>query len=176
MTETELVERCKRGDRTGQRLLYDKYIVPMTRLCYRYIGDSEATKDILADAFMNIFDRIHQFQYRGEGSLTAWIHRIVVNQALMWLRSNKSLVLRLEDQDVVVSTPETPISSLQAEDLYNLICQLPTGYRTVFNLYAIEGYSHEEIATRLGITESASRSQLTRARQYLLALLNKPNT
>lgn len=173
MTDYELINLCKRFDRDAQRLLYERFVIKMTRLCLRYIKDEEDTKDVLAEAFVKIFQHIQRFNFMGEGSLEAWLKRIVINQALMFLRKRRNLIraLKIEDQNVSL---EAPIEfELAAEQLYNLIMELPLGYRTIFNLYAIEGYTHKEIAMQLSISESTSRSQLAHARQTLKRMLSK---
>jgi RNA polymerase sigma-70 factor (ECF subfamily) len=123
-------------------------------------------EDVLVTAFTKIFERIEQF--KGEGSFEGWIRRIVVNESLTFLRKNKSMYV---ETDIEAADREPDYGSLQneleAEDLRKLIAELPTGYRIVFNLYAIDGFSHQEIASQLGITESTSKSQLSRARVFL---------
>ena len=166
MTEPELVNQCKQADRSGQRQLYQTYVSEMTRLCYRYVRDDSETKDVLTEGFLKVFRLIGKFEYRGTGSLKAWIKRIMVNESLMYLRKQK--VRYHEDiQGMEICISDDEIDKLDAEYIYEAILALPDGYRTVFNLYAIEGYSHKEIGERLGISESASRSQLTHARQKL---------
>jgi RNA polymerase sigma-70 factor (ECF subfamily) len=137
------------------------------------VKDEEDTKDVLAEAFIKIFQHVKNFDFHDEVGLEAWLKRIVVNQSLMFLRKNRNLVraINIEDNHLLLIAPVE--IELHAEDLYKLILELPLGYRTVFNLYVIEGYSHKEIAEQLTISESASRSQLTHARQRLMTLLSK---
>lgn len=127
-------------------------------------------EDVLVASFTKIFDKIDQF--KGEGSFEGWIRRIVVNEALTWLRKNRSMYVEtdLEKADFEPDY-ENASNHLEAEDLLRMIQQLPTGYQIVFNLYAIDGYSHKEIAEQLNISENTSKSQLSRARVYLQKLL-----
>lgn len=139
----------------------------MYSLCIRYVGDREVAKDILHDGFIVLFSKLET--YKGEGSFEGWARRIFINTALMQMR--KSDVLKYsEELDVVtvkVDMAPSVIERLEAERLMKLICRMPVGFRTVFNMYAIEGYSHQEIAKELNITEGGSRSQLSRARLWL---------
>jgi RNA polymerase sigma factor (sigma-70 family) len=168
--EEELIKGCIRRDRSAQKRLYDTYSSKMYALCHRYVKDSMEAEDVLVMAFTKIFERIDQF--RGEGNFEGWIRRVVVNEALTWLRRNKSMYLET-DLEVADRQPDYHQLSdhLEAEDLLRLIQELPSGYRIVFNLYAIDGYSHKEIAEQLGISENTSKSQLSRARTYLQKLL-----
>ena len=145
----------------------------MTRLCLRYMKNEETTKDVLAEAFLKVFLNINKFTPKEEGSLGAWIKKIVINESLMALRKHRNIFLT-EALDEHPLTEEASVELIfAAEDLYAVILRLPDGYRTIFNLFAIEGYSHKEIAMLLSITEGASRSQLTHARASLKNLLSK---
>lgn len=170
--ESELIEGCKRQDRTAQEAIYRTMAGKMYALCCRYVKDRMEAEDVLVTSFTKVFDRIHQF--KGEGSFEGWIRRIVVNEALSYLRKNKSMFLEM---DIATAQHEPDASTLsqplEADDLLKLVADLPTGYRMVFNLYAIDGYSHKEIAEQLGITENTSKSQLSRARSYLQARLEE---
>lgn len=138
----------------------------MLGLCFRYAGDEMIAEDIMVEGFMRVFSKIDQFS--GDGSFEGWIRRIMVNEALGHLRKQKRI---LEDtlSDEAENIPDYALAdqNLNAEELLDLIGELPVGYRTVFNLYAIEGYAHSEIAAMMGITESTSKSQLHRARALL---------
>jgi len=162
----ELIEGCKKHDRHAQRFLYDYFAPKMHALCCRYIKDKMEAEDVLVTSFTKIFDRISQF--KNEGSFEGWIRRIVVNESLTYLRRNKSMYLEM-DIEAADREPdyERLDSQLEADDLLKLIAELPAGYRIVFNLYAIDGYSHKEIAEQLGINENTSKSQLSRARVAL---------
>ncbi len=168
--EDELINGCLRRDHTAQKLLYDTYSSKMYGLCFRYVRNSMEAEDILITSFTKIFDKIHQFKC--EGSFEGWIRRIVVNEALTYLRRNRSMYLETELAQADREPDYSTLSDhLEAEDLIKMIQELPTGYRIVFNLYAIDGYSHKEIAEQLGINENTSKSQLSRARVYLQKLL-----
>jgi RNA polymerase sigma factor (sigma-70 family) len=168
--EDELIKGCLRRDSSAQKILFDTYSSKMYGLCYRYVKDSMEAEDILVTSFMKVFDKIHQF--KSEGSFEGWIRRIVVNEALTFLRRNRSMYLETELEQADREPDYNALSDhLVAEDLLNMIQELPTGYRIVFNLYAIDGYSHKEIAEQLGISENTSKSQLSRARTYLQKVL-----
>jgi RNA polymerase sigma factor (sigma-70 family) len=166
----ELIRLCLLEDNEGQRLLYEKYITPMCRLCLRYIKDKEEVKDVVAEGFIRIFEHLKKFEYRGEQSLEVWIRRIMINECLMYLRKRKGHLF--VDYPEATAEPSQPDNiDGKAKEIFRLIQTLPEGYRTIFNLFVIDGYSHKEIAAMLGISESASRSQLTHARNKLQSLL-----
>ena len=168
--EDELIKGCLRRERSAQRQLYDTFSSKMYSICYRYVKDSMEAEDILVTAFMKVFDKIGQF--KNEGSFEGWIRRIVVNEALTYLRRNRSMYLETDLEQVDREPDYSKLSDhLEAEDLMNMIKELPTGYRIVFNMYAIDGYSHKEIADQLNISENTSKSQLSRARVYLQKML-----
>lgn len=173
MTESDLAMRCLAGNSKAQEQLFLQYADSLLSLARRYLPNHEEAEDILMESFMRIYARMDQFEYRGEGSLKAWMARIVVNNALMHLR--KSITFHLGH--VVEESGETvgneALASLQGEEIIAIVQQLPAGYRAIFNLYVIEGYDHEEISRMLGISESTSRSQLFKARTLLKQLLNK---
>ena len=164
--DKNLVDGCRRQDRHAQRFLYEHFSGRMLALCCRYVKDRMEAEDVMVTAFTKIFDRIHQF--KGDGSFEGWVRRIMVNESLSFLRRNKGMYL---ETDIELAEREPDYdkldNALEAEDLLKLISELPAGYRIVFNLYAIDGYSHQEIAAQLGINENTSKSQLSRARAYL---------
>ena len=164
--DVELIEGCRRQDRQAQKRLYDLYSSKLYALCCRYIKDKMEAEDVLITAFTKILNRIDQ--YSGEGNFEGWMRKVVVNDALSYLRKNKNMYL---ETDITAADYEPDYEKLEdqleAEDLLKMIDSLPTGYRIVFNLYAIEGYSHKEIGDQLGISESTSKSQLSRARVAL---------
>ena len=168
--EHELINGCRARDRTAQKRLYDTFSSKMYALCCRYVKDSMEAEDVLITAFTKILDKIDQ--YKHEGSFEGWIRRIVVNESLTYLRRNRNMYLETELEAADYEPDYQSLSdSLEAEDLLKMISELPSGYRIVFNLYAIDGYSHKEIAEQLGISENTSKSQLSRARTYLQKLL-----
>lgn len=168
LSESQLIAGCVRGDARAQRQLYDLYAKRMTAICIRYCSDYEIALDLMHDGFVKVFTHIES--YSGEGCFEAWLRKVFVNTALEYLRKND--ILRHSD-DIndglcqVLSSEASPIEQLSANEIMKLINTLPTGFRTVFNLYAIEGYSHSEIAQMLEINESSSRSQFSRARAIL---------
>jgi RNA polymerase sigma factor (sigma-70 family) len=169
-SEQKLIAGCRDKNRTAQQQLYNSYSGKMYALCSRYVKSSMEAEDVLVTAFTKVFEKIDQF--KSEGSFEGWIRRIVVNESLTWLRKNKTMYIET-DLGKVDREPDYQLISdhLEAEDLMKIIQQLPTGYQLVFNLYAIDGYSHKEIAEQLGISENTSKSQLSRARVYLQKLL-----
>ena len=168
--EAELLRRAKRKDTAALKNLYETYSQYLFALCRRYMGDADSAEDVLQESFIRIFDSLDKFEYRGEGSLRAWMGKIVVNQALMALRSAKRLtVLHIDgfsEKDLGPEEEPQP-EGIPAEALQNMIAALPDGYRTVFNLYIFEQMSHKEIAKRLGISENTSFSQFSRAKRLL---------
>ncbi len=172
--EQDLVSGCRRGDPKSQRSVYEQHAPQMLALCMRYVHDRSEAEGVMVNGFLKVFDKIGQ--YSGEGSFEGWIRRIMVNESLLYLRQNKHAHMMVEvDAASREVYTEDAHHLLAAEELMNLVHKLPEGYRTVFNLYAIEGYSHKEIAEQLGITENTSKSQLSRARsqlqQYVAATL-----
>jgi RNA polymerase sigma-70 factor (ECF subfamily) len=143
--------------------------------CFRYLKDKQDAEEVLMDGFMKVFENLSKVEYRDENSFEAWIKRIMVNEALMFLRKKKQLIYSNEEAIEEVESKFSIANNLAAEDIYRLILSLPLGYRTIFNMFAIEGYTHKEIAQLLNITESTSRSQLTKARVLLKELLIKNN-
>jgi RNA polymerase sigma factor (sigma-70 family) len=164
--ELVLIESCKKGDSKAQKIVYDRFSGKMLGLCRRYINDVSEAEGVMVTGFLKVFDKIDQFA--GNGSFEGWIRRIMVNEALLYLRRHKNMYLEV-DIEYAESTPNYAMAAvnLEVNELLNMVNELPVGYRTVFNLYAIEGYSHREIATRLEISENTSKSQLSRARALL---------
>lgn len=168
--EDELLKGCLRRDRSAQQQLFDLYSSKMYGLCYRYVRHPMEAEDILVTAFTKVFERIEQF--KGEGSFEGWIRRIIVNESLTYLRKSRTMYLEAELEQADHEPDYEKLSDhLEAEDLLKMIRELPAGYRLVFNMYAIDGYSHKEIAEKLGISENTSKSQLSRARVYLRKML-----
>jgi RNA polymerase sigma-70 factor (ECF subfamily) len=164
--EEELIAGCLSGNRQAQRQLYDTYSRRFMAICIRYLKDQEQAEDVMIQSFMKIFEKLSQF--KGKGSFEGWMKRIVVTQALMTIRSNRNLALSVSLEEAMGNLETTAeLTQLEAAELMELVQSLPLGYRTVFNLFAIEGYSHQEIGELLGITESTSKSQLNRARSVL---------
>ncbi|NBW36062.1 MAG: sigma-70 family RNA polymerase sigma factor [Cytophagia bacterium] len=170
LSEAQLLAGCQKNDRVAQQQLYTIYSGKMYALCCRYVKSKMEAEDVLVTAFTKVFDKIDQF--KNEGSFEGWIRRIVVNEALTWIRKNRSLYLETDLEKADYEPDYDQLSDqLETEDLLRMIQALPTGYQLVFNLYAIDGYSHKEIAEQLNISENTSKSQLSRARVYLQKLL-----
>ena len=167
-----LIEACKSGKREAQQQIYQLCSPRLYAVCLRYSGNDHDASDILHDAFIMIFTKIHQ--YNETGDLMGWMFRITVNTALQWLRKKKKLLF---SDDLKGNESPAEFYELSGEkDILKCVQRLPQGYRIVFNMYAVEGYSHAEIAAYLGINESTSRSQYTRARSLLQkALKNNQN-
>lgn len=165
--DLKLIESCIKGDRKAQKVLYDHLAPRMFPLCIRYMGDRELAEDILQDGFITLFTRLDS--YKGDGSFEGWARKIFVTTALMSLRKKDALKMSDELDAVRGMKAEvtTQIQSIGYKELMGLITTLPPGFRTVFNMYAIEGYSHKEIGEMLGISETTSRTQLSRARIWL---------
>jgi len=163
----QLIKSCIKGDRCSQKALYDHLAPRMFPVCIRYVGDRMLAEDILQDGFITLFSKLDS--YKGEGSFEGWARRIFVTTALMSLRKKDALKISDELETVRGMKAETTsqIQTMGYKELMELIMSLPPGFRTVFNMYAIEGYSHKEIADMLGITETTSRTQLSRARIWL---------
>ena len=149
------------------KAIYEKLAPKMMSLCIRYMGDREDAKDVLQDGFVTLFSKIDS--YSGEGSFEGWARRIFVNTALMALRKNDALKMSdsLESAAHLQGGEMSQMQSISYRELLAMIAELPSGYRTIFNMYVVEGYSHKEIAAALGISEATSRSQLMRARTML---------
>lgn len=173
MTESQLIEGCKKHDSKALKLLYEQYAGRMLSVCRRYVSDIETARDLMHDGFVLVFENIAD--YRGDGSFEGWLRRIFVNTVLSYLRKNDVLSnsMEIELQYDLSSKELSIIEKMEINELLECIAQLPTGYRTVLNLYSIEGYSHKEIAERLGITEETSRSQLFRAKAMLQKMMKK---
>jgi len=165
-TEKELLALCKAGDRIACKQLFDLYSGKMMALCYRFARDNNEAKDILQEGFIRVFTKLHL--YSGTGSFESWLKRVIINTAIKYKEKNISKHQYIEVENIhVFDNAETIIEELSKEDILDLIQELPYGYRTVFNLYVIEGYSHKDIGEMLSIGESTSRSQLVKARTLL---------
>lgn len=169
MTDEDLVNNCSKGEANAQKALYERFSRRMFGVCLRYTSSKEEAEDILQEGFVKVFQAIGH--YRAFGPLENWIKKIVVNTALDHYRQKYS---RIQETELFENSgePVEPLQHYHAQELLNIIQQLPAGYRTVFNLHAIEGFNHREIADMLNITEGTSKSQFARARTYLIRLVN----
>jgi RNA polymerase sigma-70 factor (ECF subfamily) len=166
-SEEQIINGCIMGDRKMQYMLYQRYAQPMFALCLRYAKDYHMAEDILQDGFIKVFRFIGNF--RKEGSFEGWLRRIFINTAIENLRKSVHLFSIVNEEGTPIDVKdENVFDGLEVNDMLEMIQSLSPGYRTVFNLYAIEGYSHKEIAEMLQISEGTSKSQLARARQLLI--------
>jgi RNA polymerase sigma factor (sigma-70 family) len=167
MDDNTLVIKCLEGDRAAQQVLFERYSRRMMGVCLRYSATKEQAEDVLQIGFIKVFTKLND--YSRKGSLEGWIRRIMVNTSLDEIRNNNKFRLDVDIEDVAYKIEDTSINSdlLEHEDLLKLIQQMPEGYKMVFNMFAIEGYTHKEIAKELNISENTSKSQYSRARNYL---------
>ena len=175
MTDEQLIKECVAGNAIAQRKFYDLFARKMMGVCLRYVGNADEAQDVLQDGFIKVFKKLPEFEHKG--SLEGWVRRIMVNTALDQYRKNKK---HQNDVDVdtvgfMLEKKDFIVESINAEDLLKIIHTIPEGYRVVFNMFAIEGYSHKEIAEKLGVTESTSKSQYSRAKKLLRKLLIDAN-
>jgi RNA polymerase sigma factor (sigma-70 family) len=176
MQHRQLIKDCIKGKAASQKELYDLFAGAMLAVCYRYTKSLADAEDVLQDGFIKVFQNLSSF--REEGELGAWIRRIMVNTAINFLKKKKEYQYDMS----FLSEPLHPISEdnpelkLRTRELADLIRQLPSGYQTIFNLHAVEGYTHVEIGQLLGINESTSRSQYMRARNLLITWIEKYNS
>jgi RNA polymerase sigma-70 factor, ECF subfamily len=176
MTEEELIDRCLQLNEKAQEELYNLYSSKMMGVTLRYVKTFEEAQDVLQDGFIKVFDKLDT--YTREGSFEGWIRRIIVNTALDYLRKVKHEKFHVDVDEVNYFLADQTIilESMAAEDLLQIIQSLPVGYQTVFNLYAIEGYTHKEIGEQLGVSENTSKSQYSRAKLFLQKKLEEINT
>ena len=174
--EQHIISLFAKDDALAMDELYGEYADYLAKVCSRYIANQEDLHDVLQEAFIRIFTKIHIFEYRGKGSLKAWLTRVVINESLHFLRDNDSSVVIDKDVDLPeVVADEPDIDSLSINQIADTILKLPTGYRTVFNLFVIEGKSHKEIAKLLNIKPDTSASQFYKARSMLARMLKEQN-
>lgn len=169
MDEVLLLSRCRNNDAVAQKAIFTRYADDMMMVCLRYVVRQEEAREAMMDGFLNFFRNLEKFSYRGEGSLKAWLKKIIVNQCLSHLRK-KNPLLNGADASVLEHMPDeenTPLERLTAREIMQMIHALPDGYRTVFNMYVFEEMNHREIGEVLGISENTSKSQLHRARAIL---------
>jgi RNA polymerase sigma-70 factor (ECF subfamily) len=167
MDDSTLVKECIKGNAKAQRLLFDKFSQKMLGVCLRYTKSQDEAEDALQEGFVKAFSKLNDFS--NQGSLEGWIRRIMVNTSLDAIRKNTKFMkdVSIDTVDYQIGNDDFIVEGLNAEDLMKLINSMPEGYKVVFNMFAIEGYSHQEISTTLGISESTSKSQYMRAKGYL---------
>ena len=167
MTEKNIISECRKGNRSAFKELYELLSPPMMIICRRYMGGSPFLKDVFQEAFIKIYSSLDRFEYRGEGSLTAWAGKIMVTTSLKSLRSIDWKTVSTEEVGDIPEEEEVEIRDVPGDKILEFIMELPDGYRTVMNLYVFESKTHKEIAGLLGISPMTSASQLSRARQLL---------
>jgi RNA polymerase sigma factor (sigma-70 family) len=165
MSIEDLIEGCIKEDRVCQRELYNMFARKMMAICMRYAKDRMEAEDMLQDGFIKVFDNVSAF--KKEGSFEGWVRRIMVNTALNKIRSRKNEFDEIDDVSLNFSFDDQLIEKMSEKDILDIIATMPLGYKYVFNLYAIEGFSHKEISESLGIEEASSRSQYSKAKKYL---------
>jgi RNA polymerase sigma-70 factor (ECF subfamily) len=171
MNTSELVKEARQGSTAAQKCLFDQLAEKMLLVCQRYVKSPEDAEELLLDGFYKFFTNISSFSYQGDAALYGWLKRIMINECLMFLRAKNVFTIVTEATAEEIPLQEEALDNLSAEEIFKLIVQLPVGYRTVFNLYAIEGMSHGEIAAMLSISEGTSRSQFSKAKVLLQKLL-----
>ena len=171
MEEQELIKACRNGERKAQNLLFHKYAPLMLSICMRYMKNKEVAEDILVHGFYKVLTKLDS--YKEQGSFEGWIKRIIVNECLMELRKKKSSFLTVAIEEMHHHPLIEWENTLEYEELLALLDELPNGYRTVFNMYVIEGFKHKEIAEKLDISINTSKSQLILARRKLQQLIKK---
>jgi len=172
ITELDLIRGCLEGDRRIQQELYNRFSPKMYAVCLRYAGNAEEAQDILQEGFIKVFKKLDSF--RNEGSFEGWVRRIFVNTAIEQFRRKRYLMPVTEkEENTIEGKYLSVLDNLAASDIMALVQELSPGYRTVFNMYVVEGYSHKEIGDILGISEGTSKSQLSRAKVILQNLVKK---
>ena len=173
MDTLALITEAKQGSAAAQKLLFTRFASRMQVVCRRYVKSPEDAEELLLNGFFKFFSKIDSFSYQGEAALYAWLKQIMINECLMFLRSKNAFAMVTEAEAGEVGFSEDILDQLSADEILKLILTLPVGYRTVFNLYAVEGYQHAEIAGLLGISEGTSRSQYSKAKQLLQKILSQ---
>lgn len=174
LSEQELIRRCLKKDRHAQEFLFNKYYDELYSISMRYLVDHQLAEDAIIQSFTRVFKSLKKFSYQGQGSLGRWVRTILINESIRLLKKRDTI--RFEEHMTYLETRNTDangLQTMQAADIIRMIEKLPTGYRTVFNLYAIEGYTHREIAQMLSISESTSKTQFKKARHHLMNKLNE---
>ncbi len=169
--EEKLVKQCRKGKASAQREVFEKYSTQMLAVCRRYTKCVQDAEEVLSNGFIKVFQKIDQ--YSGEGALGGWIRTIMVRESLNYIRYQKNLFVEVEEERQEEFGHQKEVEALNTQHLMKLIDELPLGYKTVFNLYAIEGYNHREIGEMLEISENTSKSQLSKARKQLQKHLNE---
>jgi RNA polymerase sigma-70 factor (ECF subfamily) len=167
MEISELIKEAKKESAAAQKCLFDLMSDKMILVCRRYVKTYEDAEELLLDGFYKFFKTLSSFTYQTDGGVYAWLKKIMINECLAFLRKKHSFIIATEQEAEEIPLQEEALNNLSASEIFNLIVDLPIGYRTVFNLYVIEGMGHKEIAGLLGIAEGTSKSQLNKAKLLL---------
>lgn len=174
MDISELIKEAKKGSAAAQKCLFDQWADKLLMICRRYVKNPEDAEEVMLDSFYKFFKGLLSFKYQGDAALFAWIKKIAINECLMFLRKKNVFTIVTDVVAEDIPLEEEALNNLSAAEIFNLIVQLPVGYRTVFNLYELEGMAHKEIAVLLNISEGTSKSQLSKSKVLLQKmLLNK---
>ncbi len=174
LNEEELLKQCSLGDRHAQEVLFNQYYPDLYRIAMRYVSDHQEAEDVIIQSFTRVYKSLHSFSYNGPGSLGRWVRTILINEAIRSLKKKRLIEFDEDLRHLHLPNPDAnALQQMQASDIQRMIEQLPAGYRTVFNLFVVEGYSHKEISQMLGVSESTSKTQLKKARHHLINDINK---
>lgn len=171
----QLLKECKKGSITAQKYLFDQYSKQFFLLCRRYMKTDEEAEEVLMTGFLKIFHSLTSFNYINDAASIGWMQKLMVNECLQELRKKHSFLMVAEDVAEDISSTDDVLANMSATEIYKLIMQLPTGYRTVFNLFVLEQMTHKEISKLLNITEGTSKSQLRKARLMLQQMMEQQN-
>lgn len=173
MDISQLIKEARQGSAAAQKCLFDEMANNLLMVCRRYVKNPEDAEEIMLDGFYKFFKNLSSFTYQGDAALFAWMKRVMINECLMFLRKKNVFTISSDLVAEEISLQEEALDNLSAAEIFNLIIQLPVGYRTVFNLYEIEGMNHKEIAALLHISEGTSKSQLSKSKALLQKMLLK---
>ncbi|MBL4707640.1 MAG: RNA polymerase sigma factor [Flavobacteriales bacterium] len=174
LNEEKLIERCVEKDRHAQESLYNQFYSDLYLIAMRYLSDHHEAEDAIILSFTKVFKNLRKFNFQGKGSLGKWIRTILINEAIRLLKKRRQLHFNDEVHQLKLENSEANgLEQMQAADIFRMIEQLPAGYRTVFNLHVVEGFSHKEIAALLKVSESTSKTQLKKARNSLMNRINQ---
>ena len=176
MNIPELIKEARHGSAAAQKCLFDLFSEKMMMICRRYVKNQEDAEELMLDGFYKFFKTMPSFSYQSDSALHAWLKRIMINECLMFLRKKTTFTIVAETAADEVPLQEEALNRLSAAEIFDLIVRLPVGYRTVFNLYSVEGMSHKEIAQLLDINEGTSKSQLSKAKTVLQKMLLQNQT
>ncbi len=171
MDTSELIKEAKGGSAAAQKYLFDLMADRLLIVCRRYVKSPQDAEEIMLDGFYKFFKNLSSFTYQGEAALFMWMKKIMINECLMFLRKKNVFSIVSDSDAEEIQLENDALNNLSAAEIFNLIVQLPVGYRTVFNLYEIEGLGHKEIAAQLGISEGTSKSQLSKSKILLQKML-----